>query len=209
MEIAIIGTGNVGSALARRWTAVGHRITLGTRDPQAEEVQALAREIGAAAADPRAAVEGAEIVVLAVPGTAAEEAVRSLGDLTDKVLVDCTNPVAPGMKLAVGHTTSAAERIAQAAPGARVVKAFSTTGAGNMLDPVYGNGQQRLAMFLCGDDADARASVGRLAEEIGFEAVDNGPLERARLLEPLAMVWITLAYAQGWGPDFGFALLRR
>jgi len=195
--------------LARRWAAAGRRLVLGVRDPADADVQALARETGAAVAEPRAAAAEADVVVIALPWKAVEEVVTGLGDLSGKVLVDCSNPIGPGWTLEVGHTTSAAEMVAGWAPGARVVKAFSTTGAGNMLDPSYGDGGTRLAMFICGDDADAKSRVSELVADLGFDPIDNGPLRQARFLEPFAMVWITQAYQQGWGPNFGIAVLRR
>jgi hypothetical protein len=111
------------------------------------------------------------------------------------------------MQLAVGHTTSAAEQVASWAGGAAVVKGFNSTGAGNMLNP--DDAESKPTMFLCGNDAPAKLAVSRLTEEIGFEAVDAGPLTSARYLEPLAMRWITLAYTQGLGPDIAFKLRRR
>jgi len=126
--------------------------------------------------------------------------------------VDATNPVAMGLAglkkgLLVGHTTSAAEQVATWAQGARVVKAFNTTGFGNMHDPCYGS--QAVTMFLCGDDADAKVVVIQLGEDLGFEMIDAGPLAIARLLEPLAMLWIHLAVFQEMGPDVAFMLQRR
>ena len=152
------------------------------------------------------------VVVLTVPWEAAHDAIRSAGDLTGKVLVDATNPVALGLEglqhgLLVGHTTSAAEQVAAWARGARVVKAFNTTGFGNMHDPRYGS--QAATIFLCGDDAEAKAMVTQLGEELGFAMIDAGPLAIARLLEPLAMLWIHLAVFQGLGPEFAFILQRR
>ena len=91
--------------------------------------------------------------------------------------------------------------------GARVVKAFNTTGAGNMANPKFGT--QAATMFICGDDESAKATVGKLAEELGFEAVDAGPLMAARYLEPLAMLWIHLALKMGWGTNFAFKILKR
>src|SRR5262249_48773928 len=96
--------------------------------------------------------------------------------------------------------------VARWAPGARVVKAFNTIGAQHMTDPRVGG--ERASMFLCGDDADARRIVAQLAETLGFEPVDAGPLRQARLLEPLALLWISLAYAHGQGPDIAFKLRR-
>ncbi len=209
MNLAVIGTGNVGRALGVRWARRGHRVAFGSRQPGSDKVGKLLAEAGetAAAQPPAEAAAGAEVVVLATPWDAAQEAVRSLGDLGGKVLVDCTNPLAPDLSgLVTDGGGSGGEQVAAWARGARVVKAFNTTGAGNMRDPAYG---PRLMMPLCGDDPAAKETVAGLAEELGFEAVDIGPLARARELEHLALLWIALAYQQGLGPDFGFALLRR
>lgn len=109
--------------------------------------------------------------------------------------------------MTIGHTTSAGEAVAGWARGARVVKALNSTGAGNMTDPRYGG--ERASMFLCGDDGPAKATVSELVRGLGFDVVDAGPLRNARLLEPLAMLWITLAYGLGNGPNIAFRLLRR
>jgi hypothetical protein len=210
MKIGIIGAGNVGGTLGRRWAQNGHQVVFGVRD-----VESVKRSEVLAAAGPNARVASAseaaaasEVVVLATPWTATQSAVQSAGDLKGKIVVDCTNPIAPGMKgLSIGHDTSAAERIASWAKGARMVKAFSTTGAGNMADPAYG--AERATMFICGDDIEAKRAVSRLAEELGFDVCDAGPLFAARYLEPLAMLWVHLAYVQGFGPNFAFKLLRR
>jgi hypothetical protein len=154
------------------------------------------------------AVRGAEVVVVATPWNAAEEALRSAGPLAGKVVVDCTNPILPGLVgLAVGTSESAAERLAATVPDARLVKAFNTTGSANMASPSYGG--QRLTMFLCGDDPAARHTVAELARDLGMDPVDAGALAAARYLEPLAMLWIHLAYQQGFGPDFALQLVRR
>lgn len=210
MTIAIIGTGNVGSALGRGWAAAGHTVVFGSRTPDAADVQALVAEAGtnARAASPMTAAAQAHVIALATPWNATEAVVTGLGDLSGKTLIDCTNPLGPNLSLAVGPDTSGAEQVAAWTEGApHVVKAFNTTGAGNMRDADYGD--HRLAMFLCGDDADAKKTVATLAEALSFEPVDNGPLTQARYLEAMAVVWIQQAYAQGAGTDFGFAVLRR
>jgi predicted dinucleotide-binding enzyme len=107
----------------------------------------------------------------------------------------------------VGHTTSGAEQVAAWAMSRRVVKAFNTTGAENMADPIYQS--QPITMFICGDDNEAKAAVARLAEELGFEVADTGKLAMARYLEPLAMVWINLAIVQKQGRNMAFKLVRR
>jgi NADPH-dependent F420 reductase len=206
MRIAIIGTGNVGSALGTRWTQRGHEVVFGSRDPSGAKAQKLSAATGAGVAGIREAVADAAVVVLATPWDAAQESIVAAGDLTGKIVLDATNPL-QNMQLALGHTTSAAEQVAAWADGATVVKAFNSTGAGNMLNPDYAG--QKPTMFICGDDTGAKQIVSGLTEEIGFEAVDAGPLISARYLEPLAGLWITLAYAQGLGPNIAFKLLRR
>jgi predicted dinucleotide-binding enzyme len=155
----------------------------------------------------REAAAGADVVVFAVPWGAAQSAIEAAGDLTGKVVVDCANPIAPGLQLALGATTSGGEQVAAWAKGARVVKAFNTTGAENMANPVYGG--EPTAMPICGDEADAKAKVGELVQALDFEPLDVGPLSAARLLEPFALVWIRLARAQGLGPNIAFKLVRR
>jgi len=214
MKIGVIGAGNVGGTLGRRWAQGGHTVVFGVRDPAEEKVRSLLASAGAPARAGRVeeAAAASEVVVLTVPWEAAHDAVRRAGDLTGKVLVDATNPVTLGLEglqhgLLVGHTTSAAEQIAVWARGARVVKAFNTTGVGNMQDPRYG--AQAATMFLCGDDAAAKAVVTQLGDELGFAMIDTGPLTIARLLEPLAMLWMHLAVFQGQGTEFAFMLQRR
>ena len=205
--IAIIGTGNVGRTLANGWIDKGRKVLFGSRRPEGSSARAVTEELGASVVESDAAVAAAEVVVLAVPGTIVEEVVGSLGDLDGKVVVDCTNPVGPDLGHVGDPAVSLSERIAAVAPGARVVKCFNTTGTGNMANPAYPQGA--LAMPLCGDDADAKSVVAELAELLGFEPFDNGPLSQARYLEAVAFIWIHQAFAEGWGPDFGFAVLRR
>jgi 8-hydroxy-5-deazaflavin:NADPH oxidoreductase len=207
MKIAIIGTGNVGSALAKRWARGGHTVVLGTRDASQPKVTALVKEPGVQAAAPAKAAQDAEVVVLATPWNATEAAVRGLGDLKGKVVIDATNPIGEGFTLAVSGGSSAAELVAGWAPGARVVKAFNMTGSGNMLNPAYPAGPA--AMFVCGDDDEARGVALGLAKELGFDAIDAGKLDAARLLEPMALLWVRMAYAQGMGPNVAYGLLRR
>jgi hypothetical protein len=208
MNIAVIGTGNVGGTLGRRWAELGHQVIFGSRDPHSQKVKALL----AASPQARAATAGdaaaqAEVVALATPWPGLEQIVTGLGDLRGKVVIDCTNPIAPGFQLAVGVTTSGAEQVAGWATGARVVKAFNTTGWENMADPLYDG--EPITMFICGDDAQAKAVVTELAEALGFEVADVGDLTTARFVEPLAMVWITLAIVRGQGRNLAFKIVKR
>ena len=210
MRIGIIGIGNVGGTLGIRWAAAGHEVLFGVRDPSDQKAKDLAASVGRGArADTVAAVARfGDVVVLATPFEAAEEALRSAGDLHGKIVVDCTNPVAPDLSgLSIGHTTSAGEKVASWARGATVVKALNTTGSGNMANPRYGS--ERATMFICGDDAAANLTVTSLVESLGFEVVDAGPLSNARLLEPLALLWISLAYRSRLGLNIAFRLMRR
>ena len=208
MNIAVIGSGNVCGTLGRRWAELGHQVIFGSRDPHSQKVKALL----AASPQARAATAGdaaaqAEVVALATPWPGLEQIVTGLGDLRGKVVIDCTNPIAPGFQLAVGVTTSGAEQVAGWATGARVVKAFNTTGWENMADPLYDG--EPITMFICGDDAQAKAVVTELAEALGFEVADVGDLTTARFVEPLAMVWITLAIVRGQGRNLAFKIVKR
>jgi hypothetical protein len=210
MRIGIIGTGNVGAALGARWAGAGHEIVFGARDPAEQKVRALVATLGPAAraGSVREATTSADVVVLATPFDATADAIRHTADLGGKIVIDCTNPLAPDLSgLSRGHTSSAGEAVAEWAKGARVVKALNTTGANNMLDPRYG--AERATMFVCGDDPAAKATTATLVTELGFDVIDAGPLTSARLLEPLAMLWISLAYRFGYGPNIAFKLMRR
>jgi len=204
LQIAVLGAGNVGGALGRIWLSKGHKVTFGVPDPQKTNRKTGNAEV----TTNKDASADADVVVLSVPWPAAHEAIRNSGDVTNKVLIDCTNPLAPDLSgLVIGGTTSAAEMVATWAPGARVIKAFNTIGAAN-----YGNAQfglQRADGFYCGDDQQAKNVAKQLIEDVGLDPVDVGPLKNARLLEPVAMLWIDLAVNQGQGTNHGFKLLRR
>jgi predicted dinucleotide-binding enzyme len=201
MRIGIVGAGNVGTALGRQLAKAGHEVVYGVPDPKSAKYQAL---------KPRSVKEAAafaEVVILATPWPATEAAIQSAGSLSGKIVIDCVNPLKSDLSgLAVGYTDSAAEQVARWAPGARVFKAFNQTGADNMAKPEYG--AQKSVMFVAGDDTEAKKTVLKLVSDVGFEAVDAGPLTNARLLEPLAMLWIYLAF-HGLGRNFAFGLLKR
>ncbi|MCX6639719.1 MAG: NADPH-dependent F420 reductase [bacterium] len=210
MKIAMIGAGNVGGTLGRRWAANGHEVIFGVRDPKRSKIQNLLTTCGphAHATSVTDAVSKAPLAVLTTPWHSAEAVIKSVHDWTGKILVDCTNPLKEDFSgLALGSNTSAGELVASWAVGARVVKAFNNTGSGNMANPVYG--QDSVSMFICGDDSGARQIVTDLTSELEFDVVDCGGIEMARYLEPLAMLWVSLAYKQGLGADIGFRLMRR
>jgi predicted dinucleotide-binding enzyme len=200
MRIAIVGAGRVGETLGTRWGAAGHSVLYGVRNPDDAKYEGFEVETI------DEAVASADVIVLAVPWPAAREAVTAMGDVGDRILVDATNPVSAD-RTHLHSDRSGAEHIADWATGGTVVKAFNTTGSGNMKNPNYPDGTP--VMFVAGDDKAAKQTVMHLAGDIGFDAVDGGPLIASRDLEHLATLWIRLAYGLGHGPDIAFSLLRR
>jgi predicted dinucleotide-binding enzyme len=206
--IGILGAGNVGTALAHAFIARGESIQFGVPGPDKYRDAVARLGPGASIGTTEATIEASDLLILATPYAAALGIARSRPDWSNRILVDATNPLAPGLTgLSVGTTTSGAEEIARAARGARVVKAFNTTGAENMADSHYAGGA--VFMPVCGDDAEARSRVITLATMIGFDAVDLGDLKAARYLEPFAMTWIHMAIRLGHGRNFAFARVRR
>jgi predicted dinucleotide-binding enzyme len=210
MNLGILGTGNVGSTLGKRFAEQGHSVLYGSREPEGDKVKKLLDDHPGHAR----AVETVELpalvdlIVLAVPFGALDELIPSLGLLDGTILVDATNPLAQGLSgLVLGFDTSAAENVSRLAPRARVVKAFNTVGSKVMENPVYG--EQRAFLPVAADDPEAKETVLGLARELGFDAVDAGPLSHARYLEPLAMLWIQLAYPLGHGNEFAFVKAER
>jgi predicted dinucleotide-binding enzyme len=210
MKIGIIGSGNVGGTLGCRWAHKGHEVTFSSRDPQKEQIRKLVEDSGPAARAATLAetVVSSDVLLLSTPWPATKEILAGAGDLSGKILIDAVNPILPGLAgLEVGTTSSGAELVAEWAPGARVVKAFNTVGNNIMADANL-SGHAAL-LFYCGDDADAKKVVRGLATELGFDAEDAGPLKQARLLEPFAMLWISMAVFQGYGREFAFKIIRR
>jgi predicted dinucleotide-binding enzyme len=206
--IGILGAGNVGTALAHALVSKGESVLLGVPSPDKYRDSVAAIGPGARIGTTEAVVEASDLVILATPYPAALGIAQSRPDWGNRILVDATNPLAAGLAgLSVGTTRSGAEEIARVARGARVVKAFNTTGAENMADSHYAGGT--VFMPVCGDDPEARSRVTALATLIGFDAVDLGDLMAARYLEPFAMTWIHMAIRLGHGRNFAFARLRR
>ena len=210
MIISILGAGSVGGTLGQAWARAGYNVFFGVRKPNDPKIAELLKTIGgkARAGTVAEASKAGDVIVLATPWPATQDAIDACGDLSGKIVVDCTNPLKADLSgLTIGLTASAGEQVAQWARGAKVFKAFNQTGANNMANPVFKG--QRSVMFVCGDDAVNKPIVLKLASDIGFEAIDAGGLAISRLLEPVAMLWIHLAYAQGMGREFGFGVLRR
>jgi hypothetical protein len=191
MRVAIIGKGNVGTAIAEGLRGK-HEVKFGHRNPK-EPVS-------------EAAIWG-EIVVIAVPYSALKDVAKELGSATDgKIVLDVTNAIAENGDLAIGFTTSAAEELQEKLPKAHVVKAFNTVFARNQSTGKVG--KEPLTLFVAGDYAKAKQVIMRLGQGIGFEAVDAGPLKAARYLEPMAMLIISLGYKLGMGTGIGYKLVK-
>jgi NADPH-dependent F420 reductase len=208
-KIGMLGTGRMAINLSRLWAAKGHRIFIGSRDPQKAKTVAANVEGAVQGGSYRETAAFADVLALAIPWTAVTATLPNLGLLDGKILIDMTNPVeqtAVGMQLAIGHTTSFAEEIAQLTPGARVVKAYNSIYFDVLTDPQFGD--QNASAFICGDDVTAKEVVAQLSQDIGFDPVDSGPLSNARLLEPLAVLWMQLAFSSH-GTDIALKLLKR
>ena len=191
MKIAIIGKGNVGSALCSGLSGK-HETRFGHRDP-AEPV-----------AD---AAKWGEIIILAVPYNDANDAVEEIRPYADgKVVIDVMNAVGPKMQLGISCTTSTAEETQKKLPRARVVKAFNTVFAQNQSTGKVGD--EQLTAFIASDDLKAKQTVAQLTRDIGFEPVDCGPLKASRYLEAMGIMIINLAYNYGMGTKIGYKLVK-
>jgi NADPH-dependent F420 reductase len=191
MKVAIIGAGNVGTALATSLTRAGHEVVISARDPQ--HAASAAAATGATPAPSNAvAVDGADVVIAAVPATALPDIAAELGGALDGTpIVDVTNRMAFGADgPSMDTSVSNAEELAARLPSTPVVKAFNTLFASKQADPTADGAQ--LDGYVAGDDPAAKATVLALVESIGLRPVDVGPLARARQLESLAFLNIAL-----------------
>ena len=204
MNIAVIGAGNVGQALGEAWRARGHDVAYGVPNPANPKYAAL----GAANLKlPPDAAKTAEVVVLATPWDATEQACKGLGSVAGKIVVDCTNPLGmgpDGLKLVVGFDNSGGEMVAGWCAGASVFKTFNQTGFENMKRA--SSFARKAVMFVAGNDDAKKPTVLRLVGDIGFEPADAGPLRNARLLEPMAMLWIDQVLNGRMNRERAFAL---
>jgi predicted dinucleotide-binding enzyme len=204
MNIAIIGSGNVGGALAQQWIKAGHNVLIGAQFPLSEKNISLATKIGE---DRFAVIENAvkqcEVILVATPPTAIFEVIEQLGDVSGKVIIDATNAVmkSPEPYKTVYHDLADKTN-------AEIVKCFNTTGFENMLDPRY-NGEG-IDMFMAGDSEKAKEIAKKLALDCGFAScIDFGKSDKVELLEKFALSWINLAIMQGYGRDMAFKVLKR
>lgn len=212
MRITILGAGNQGGAIARRWAAAGHEITIASRNPDSGRVKALIAELGepARALPVAEACAAAKVVLVATPWPATKGALEEAGDLAGKVVLDATNPLEPavggGLQLIPG--VCAGLQVAEWLPGAEVAKAFNTVGSPIVDDPRFG--AVKPVLLYATDSERAGGVAHQLATEMGFDAVQAGGIEYSYHLEALAMTWIHLALSMGHGaPNITFALLKR
>jgi NADPH-dependent F420 reductase len=204
VRIAIIGVGNVGSAVARAWNAAGHTIVLSSRNPA--HAEKIADELKVAAASSNAkAVQDADMVLLAVPSKAVAQILDDIAELlVGKIVVDPTNPV-DEPEVILRANASLAEAIVLLAPGTRVVKALNTVFASRINDPVIDG--IALDGFYAGDDAAAKSVVATMLAEMGFRPIDTGELLTARVLELMAFLNISLNARNGWPWQSGWKLV--
>ena len=205
MKVAIIGSGNVGSAVARAAKNTGHEVVVA--DVAAESLKALGDSLGVeTTASSSEAVKTADAVVIAVPFGAVESVTSDIaGHVADKLVIDVTNPLKDDLTGLATDGTSGAELVQKQLPGAKVVKAFNTVFAANQ-DTAEVEGTQ-LDGFVAGDDADAKKQVSYFLEEIGFRPIDVGPLSTARYLEGMAFLNISLNATNGWAWQTGWKLV--
>ena len=213
MKVGVIGSGVVGQTLAAGFLKHGHEVAIGTRDP-AKLKDWAAKNPGAEVRSMAEAANFGELVVLAVAGQLALEALKLIGPkaLDGKPVIDACNPIGGGppingvLSFFTMLTDSLMERLQKAYPNARFVKAFNSVGAAQMVNPQFSGG--RPTMFICGNDANAKKTVAAICDQFGWDVEDMGAVEAARAIEPLCMLWCIPGVARGdWSPH-AFKLLR-
>jgi predicted dinucleotide-binding enzyme len=208
MKVGILGSGDVGKALASGFLKHGHEVVVGTRD-QAKLADWLTQHRGARTGSFAEAAKFGEVVVLAVKGTVALEALRGGGaaNLAGKPVIDATNPIADAppvngvVRFFTSHDESLMERLQRELPEARFVKAFSCVGHACMVNPQFKQGKP--TMFICGNDETAKQTVRGILDQFGWETADMGKAEGARAIEPLCMLWLIPGFLRNeWSHAF-------
>jgi predicted dinucleotide-binding enzyme len=214
MQVGILGSGGVGQDLGLGFISLGHEVKMGSRNPAKAEIKAWLAKAGkkASAGTFAEAAAFGELAVFAIRWTGAESAISlaGRGNFAGKVVIDTTNPLQAKPNalpwLAIAGDDSASEQVQRWLPKAKVVKAFNSVNHAHMFKPSFAGGPPD--MFICGDDASARETVAGICREFGWGVVDMGKLEAARLLEPLAMIYIRNAIqTNDW--NCAFKLLKK
>lgn len=209
MKITVIGAGNMGAAFVKQLSHAGHQVSVTARDMN-KAIKVAAANPGSTAVAADNAAQESDAVVLATGYADAVDALKSVGDLRGKIVIDITNPLTSDyMGLTVGHSSSAAEEIAKALPGVEVVKAFNTVFAQVLNDGADFGAGQLVTVFFAGDSDRAKQTAKLLAESMGFKTVDAGGLKNARYLEPLAGLNVYLGYGAGLGTSVAPTWIHR
>jgi 8-hydroxy-5-deazaflavin:NADPH oxidoreductase len=199
-KVGVIGSATVGQTLAQGFKKHGYDVRIASRTPA--KLNDFSAKSGIAAGTFEDVATWADVVVLAVKGTIAEDAIRTAGEsnLRGKVVVDTTNPIAEAppvdgvIQYFTGPNTSLLEQLQKAFPSVRFVKAFNSVGAARMVNPDFEAGKP--TMFYCGNDADAKAAVAKIVDQFGWEGLDLGAATAARAIEPLAQLWCIPGFRQ-------------
>ena len=200
MRIAVIGAGHIGGTLGAGWAEAGHEVVFGARDQAKSALQELVKRVGprATTATVAESIESAEVVLLALPGRAADECIRAIGSALDgRIVIDATNKIGAAELSAVGAITGAA-------PRALVFRAFNSLGWENFRDPSYAGVQ--VDLFFCGPDGDARSRVEELISDIGLRPIWVGGMDRLPAIDSLVSLWFALVQ-RGFSRRTAFKLL--
>ncbi len=209
MKLAFIGIGKVGFALANNLQHKGHEIIIAHNDIQSESVvRAQAKNPAFSALPIQEAISASDIVLLATPFNVAETVLLSL-DFEGKALIDCTNPVGPGISHGLESKISGAEKVQEWAPTARVVKAYTIYGFENLENASFPNYNVNPVMLIAGNEKAAKTRVATLNTDLGFETLDVGDLSQALHLEHMTLLWVKMVRANGHHPHFTWAYLER
>ena len=212
MKVGVIGSGVVGQTLAAGFLKHGHQVEIGTRDPA--KLKDWSANPGAAVKSFAEAAAFGDLVVLAVGGEVAQQALTLIGSSTlqGKTVIDACNPIGGGppvngvLSFFTPQNQSLMEQLQKAYPSAHFVKAFNSVGSGQMVNPVFASG--RPTMFICGNDEDAKKTVAQILDQFGWDTEDMGAIEAARPIEALCMLWCIPGIGKNdWSPH-AFKLLR-
>ncbi len=209
MKIAFLGIGNVGFAIADNLQKAGYNIIVGTNDMNSKSIlKAKQRNPAFEYATPQQAIDGAEVVFLSTPFQANKQVLEGL-KFGGKTLVDCTNPVGPGLTHGLNNVQSGSEMVQELAADSNVVKAFSIYGFENFVDNSFPAYNVKPAMLIAGNDSTAKLQAGILIEALGYQAVDTGALHQALHLEHMTLLWVKMARVNGHHPNFVWAYLEK
>lgn len=209
MNLAFIGIGNVGFALANNLQKKGHDIVIAHNDASSESVINAQKKNSAFKALPiQEAIDIADIIFLAIPFKVNEEILKPL-DFKGKTLIDCTNPVGAGISHGLQSQISGAEKVQEWASNSNVVKAFTIYGFENLENSNFSKYNVKPVMMIAGNDKESKEQVSLLNSDLGFETLDTGGLDQALHLEHMTLLWVKMVRRDGYHPNFTWAMLER